>query len=145
MDRLFLDANVLFSAAYRARAGLLEFWKLKNVVLCSSHYAVEEARINLEAEVQKHRLNELAKGLQVFDASQRELPDGVSLPEKDVPILLAALTARATHLVMGDLRDFGRYFGQKIEGVLVVMPATYLKSRHAHWRSKLIEQEPCLA
>jgi uncharacterized protein len=131
MDRLFLDANILFSASYRTKAGLLAFWKLKNVVLCSSHYAIEEARINLETEAQKHRLNDLAKGLQLFDASPRELPDGVSLPGKDVPILLAALADRATHLVTGDLRDFGRYFGQKIEGVLVVMPAAYLES-HAH-------------
>jgi len=29
MDRLFLDAHVLFSAAYRPNAGLLKLWKLK--------------------------------------------------------------------------------------------------------------------
>src|SRR5215470_8972656 len=29
MDRLFLDAKVLFSAAYRSEAGLLQLWKLK--------------------------------------------------------------------------------------------------------------------
>ena len=26
MDKLFLDANILFSAAYRANAGLLRLW-----------------------------------------------------------------------------------------------------------------------
>ena len=52
MDRLFLDANVLFSAAYRIDAGLLQLWKLKNVTLCSSRYALEEARINLANEDQ---------------------------------------------------------------------------------------------
>jgi len=36
MDRLFLDANVLFSAAYRPQVGLVRLWKLKDVVLCSS-------------------------------------------------------------------------------------------------------------
>jgi uncharacterized protein len=56
MDRLFLDASVLFSAAYRAKAGLLQFWKLKNVALCSSRYALEEARINLAKDPQKRRL-----------------------------------------------------------------------------------------
>jgi hypothetical protein len=29
MDRWFLDANVLFSAAYRSEAGLLRLWQLK--------------------------------------------------------------------------------------------------------------------
>lgn len=53
MDRLFLDANILFSAGYRAGARLQIFWKLKGVVLCSSQYAVEEARSNLENEDQK--------------------------------------------------------------------------------------------
>ena len=48
MDRLFLDANVLFSAAYRPSAGLLIFWKLAGVQLLSSRYAVAEALANLD-------------------------------------------------------------------------------------------------
>jgi hypothetical protein len=52
MDRLFLDANVLFSAAYKINARLLPLWELKNVTLCSSHYALQEARINLTNEHQ---------------------------------------------------------------------------------------------
>jgi len=127
MDRLFLDANILFSAAYRAKAGLLVFWKLKSVVLCSSRYAAEEARINLDEEAQRRRLDELSRGLVLFDAIPRKLSYGVSLPEKDVPIFLAALAARATHLITGDLRDFGRYFGKTIEGVRVITPSNYLR------------------
>ncbi len=130
MDRVFLDANVLFSAAYRPNAGLLQFWKLKNVILCSSHYALEEARINLTEEAQRHRLARLARSIQFFDAIPRELPSGVSLPEKDAPILLAAMEARATHLVTGDVRHFGPHFGRTIEGILVLSPASYLKERH---------------
>jgi hypothetical protein len=53
MDRLFLDANVFFSAAYRANAGLLQFRKLENVILCSSRHALEEARINLTQKCPK--------------------------------------------------------------------------------------------
>ena len=60
---VFLDANVLFSAAYRENVGLLQFWKLKNVALCSSHYALEEARINLEQDIQKSRLQKLARAI----------------------------------------------------------------------------------
>jgi hypothetical protein len=68
MDRLFLDANVLFSAAYRPGAGLLRLWKLRSVVLCSSRYALEEARANLSAESQHTRLAELSMPLELFEA-----------------------------------------------------------------------------
>jgi predicted nucleic acid-binding protein len=129
MDRLFLDANILFSAAYRADSGLLVLWKLADVMLCSSRYAVEEARINLDQESQRDRLEKLASKLQLFDASERSLPKRISLPEKDRPILLAAIEASAHYLVTGDIKHFGGYFGQKIEGVTVIPPAEYLQ-RH---------------
>jgi uncharacterized protein len=131
MDRLFLDANVLFSAAYRPGAGLLEFWKLKNIVLCSSRYALEEARINLTEEPQRRRLAKLARTIQLFDAIAYELPREISLPEKDVPILLAAIRARATHLITGDFRHFERYFHERIAGILVLSPADYLNGKRS--------------
>ena len=127
MDRLFLDANILFSAAYSANAGLLRFWKLKNVVLCSSRYALEEAAINLAQDIQKRRLEKLAVAIEFFEPISHALPQNLILPEKDVPILLAALSARATHLITGDVRHFGRYFGRSIEGMLVLPPGDYLR------------------
>jgi len=127
MDRVFLDANVLFSAAYRPRAGLLRLWSLTDTVLCSSRYALEEARINLEHEIQRNRLARISRSIHLFDAAPRELPHGVSLPEKDLPILLAAIEAKATHLLTGDLRHFGSYFNKPIAGILVLTPGEYLK------------------
>ncbi len=134
MDRLFLDANVLFSAAYRPNAGLLQLWKLKGVILCSSRYALEEARFNSTDEAQKRRLSRLARSIQLFDPPDPPLPDvslpgGVSLPEKDWPIFSAAVAARATHLITGDVRHFGPYFGKAIQGILTMTPARYLKTR----------------
>ena len=131
MDRLFLDANVLFSAAYRANAGLLQFWKLKNVVLCSSHYALEEAKINLTQDVQRRRLEKLATAIEFFDAIPRVLPREVTLTDKDVPIFLAAMASRATHLLTGDVHHFGRYFSKTIEGILILSPADYLRKTRA--------------
>jgi uncharacterized protein len=128
MHRLFLDANVLFSAAYRPDAGLLSLWKLKTVALCSSRYAVEEARINLDDDEQRGRLTTLIQYLQLFDAASQDLPSGVSLPEKDVPILLAAIEAHATHLLTGDVRHFGTHFGRRIAGILIVLPGEYLRT-----------------
>ena len=130
MDRLFLDANVLFSAAYKADARVLRLWKLSDVVLYSSRYALEEARFNLAEESQLRRLAALSEKVQFAEASNRSLPHGVSLPEKDAPILLAAIEARADYLLTGDFRHFGPYFGRKIEGVTVMLPGQYIKLRN---------------
>jgi uncharacterized protein len=128
MDRLFLDANVLFSAAYRADTGLLQLWKLEDAGVCSSHYAVEEARFNLAEATQRRRLDALASRLALFDAPLRQLPRGVSLPQKDVPILLAAIESSATHLLTGDLQHFGPYLGKRIEGILILTPREHLRA-----------------
>jgi uncharacterized protein len=129
LDRLFLDANVLFSAAYSPNSGIAKFWKLSNVALCSSRYAVEEARINLTSSPQRERLQDLAARLELVDAPPvggGTLGD-ISLPEKDRPILLAAIAARATHLITGDFRHFGPFFGKSVRGILILPPADYLK------------------
>ena len=129
MERLFLDANILFSAAYSADSKLLTLWKLKDVMLCSSRYAVEEARINVNEEDQRGRLQRLSADLRLFEATDRRLPCGVSLPDKHAPILLAAIDAQADYLLTGDIRHFGPYFGRKIEGVVVALPSQYFKKR----------------
>jgi predicted nucleic acid-binding protein len=129
MHRVFLDANVLFSAAYRPDTGLLQLWKLEDTLLCSSRYAIEEARNNLSNNEQRERLIKLSRRLGVFESVHQALPRGFSLPEKDVPIVLAAISARATHLLTGDIRHFGLYLGKKIAGIMVLLPAEYLKIR----------------
>jgi len=130
MDRVFLDANVLFSAAYRPQAGLLRLWHLSKTVLLTSDYALNEARINLEKPEQRVRLEEIIRAIQIVqDPAGTRLPKGIDLPEKDRPILLAAIQAKSTHLITGDIRDFGPYFGSRVEGVLILPPAEYLKNR----------------
>jgi|SRR6267154_2541658 len=128
MHRLFLDANVMFSAAWRENAGLQALWKLKYVTLCSSRYALEEARVNLTETAQLERLDRLSRKLELSDALAERLPEGIRLPGKDAPILLAAIEAKATHLITGDLRHFGMYFGRTIEGVMIVTPGEYLRN-----------------
>lgn len=99
-------------------------------MLCTSNYAAEEARLNLSDEVQRHRLDKLLLTVQFCGVSERELPRGISLPEKDAPILLAAVEGRATHLLTGDIRHFGHYFGRTVEGVLIILPGEYLPRRN---------------
>ncbi len=129
MDILFLDANVLFSAAYQDNAALLRLWKLKNVRLVTSQYALEEARRNLSAEKQQDRLKRLIQAVKVMEtlSLEKNIPETIHLAAKDRPILAAAIEAKATHLITGDFRDFGDYFNKTIEGVLILPPAVYLK------------------
>lgn len=131
MDRLFLDANVLFSAAYREGAGVARLWGLSDVLLLSSEYATEEARRNLAEAHQRERLTALLASVELAPAITWDTPlrADIVLPEKDWPILGGAVNARATHLITGDLRDFGVYFGMQVFRVLIVPPGEYLRSR----------------
>lgn len=131
MDRLFLDANILFSAAYRPDAGVARLWKVSGTALLTSSYAVEEARRNLPGEDQRIRLEGLLKKVEIGEAMMLppELRGDVDLPEKDWPVLGGAAAAGATHLITGDVRHFGRYFGERPLGVLVLKPADYLEGR----------------
>jgi predicted nucleic acid-binding protein len=127
--RVFLDANVLFSAAWREDSGLARLSRVPGATLITSRYALAEAERNLETDAQRSRLATFAKNVQLVDAAaDGQLPDGVKLVEKDVPILLAAIEAGATHLLTGDLRHFADLYGKSISGAKVLRPAEYLKS-----------------
>ncbi|MBI4702367.1 MAG: DNA-binding protein [Deltaproteobacteria bacterium] len=132
MDRLFLDACVLFSAAYSQTSPLRRFWELPDAVLLSSGYAIAQARRNISA-LRPDRLGDLehlAGKLTVIEAARMPLPEqAASLPDKDAPILLAAMNAKATHLLTVDKRHFGALCGRTISGVLVLSPGEYLHQR----------------
>lgn len=136
MDRVFLDANVLFSAAYRHDSRLRQLFKLHGVTFISSAYAVEEAHRNLSTAQQRKDLEQLCASMEIVPAApseSRHAPE-FELPESDRPILLAAIGARATHLLTGDVKDFGRYYGQTLEGVLILPPAMYVQMRRGKGR-----------
>lgn len=127
MERAFLDANVLFSASRDAHSRLLQIWSLDGVEIVTSVYAVEEVRRNVESEAQQRRLEALlARTRIVPETPLQRLPKGLRLREKDRPILAAALGCGATHLITGDWRDFGPYFGRKVAAVLILPPSDYL-------------------
>lgn len=133
MDRLFLDANVVFSAAYNPSSPLLKLWELEGVTLVSSQYALTEARVNL-ADARPDRLAQLQfliAQIQVVNAppNREAREDAAGLPDKDLPIVWAAIEGQATHLLTVDKRHFGALYGKKVGGVLIVTPSTYLWNR----------------
>ncbi|MDF0673676.1 MAG: hypothetical protein P0120_04945 [Nitrospira sp.] len=131
MERVFLEANVLFSAADRQDSRLRQLFKLRGVTFMSSAYAVEEARRNLSTTQQRKDLEQLCASMEIVPAAPAESfhSPGFELPESDRPILMAAIGARATHLLTGDVKDFGRYYGRTLEGVLILPPAMYMRMR----------------
>ncbi len=123
MDRVFLDANVLFSAAYRAGSGLTRLWRLEGVELLTSAYAAEEARRNLSEASQRARLEGLLGKVRIVgEARAAGAREDMELPAKDRPILASAAAAGASHLLTGDQRHFGRYYRRRLRGVMVLPP-----------------------
>ena len=132
MQRVFLDANVLFSAAYREENGLLRLWRIQSTVLITSAYAVEEARRNLESPDAKRRLDELLARVRVVpEAPSHALPRDVTLAEKDQPILKSAIASGARRLLTGDIKDFGHLFGERVMGVLIQTPGDFFRKHRS--------------
>jgi uncharacterized protein len=132
VDLVFLDANMLFSAAYRSDAGLRKLWRLKGVRLITSVYAAEEANRNLVQPGQREDLEELLGSVEIITTAApigQPIPSTIELPDKDQPILRAAIGAGATHLLTGDFQHFGPYYGERVEGVLILSPGGYLSSK----------------
>jgi predicted nucleic acid-binding protein len=114
--RLFLDANILFTAAHNPTGkaklvielGTQGYWQL-----FSSHYALEEARRNLERKF-PHALDDLGTLQHIIHLvdhrTNLDCPD--NLAQKDQPIFQAALACQATHLLTGDIKDFGPLMNQ---------------------------------
>lgn len=132
MKRLFLDANVLFSAAWKpGHSGVVALWEIENVELVTSDFALEEARRNLGLESQQAELDRLIQGVKVVPSPLGvSLPPAISLPDKDIPILAAALASGCRYLITGDVRHFGDLMGRRVLGLVVLTPGRFMRERH---------------
>lgn len=130
MDRVFLDANVLFSAAYSPDSALLRLWQVRDAERITSAHAVHEVMANLAGDPMQGRLSELLSAVQIVpEAPHVELPADIGLPAADRPILQAAIAAGAAYLLTGDKTHFGRYCRRTLHGVRILPPAEYLRSK----------------
>jgi predicted nucleic acid-binding protein len=132
VNRVFLDANVLFSAAISSGGASRAIFELAEqhpgvLELVVSEYAITEALRNLqEKRPQAVRdLLALLDGLRFTQEPPQVLIDrlvGIVPDSKDVPIVAGAVWAQADLLVTGNTRDFKRLYGRHVGGCLVLPP-----------------------
>jgi len=134
MMRLFFDANVLFTAAHNPHgkaALVIELGIKGHWQLLTSTYAVAEARRNLTAKFPA-ALTWLETCLPSFAvvSHHTNTPFPTGLAEKDRPIFQGSLGCGASHLLTGDLKDFGPWMNRPEEtrGILIQTVAQFLES-----------------
>lgn len=125
--RIFLDANILFSAvksdgAVHAFVALLlevghECWV--------DGYVVDEARRNIMAKAPGRlpHLDMLVSRVRmsaVAPAAARAEAHG--LPEKDRLVLAAAVALECDAVVTGDRTHFGKFYGRQVASVMIHSP-----------------------
>jgi predicted nucleic acid-binding protein len=132
--RVFLDANVLFSAALGGESFAL-LWQLGRagkVSLLTSRACVLEAERNLErkrpAALDAFR-EALASVALVPEAPERLASAAALVGENDAHVLAAALEARAAVLVTGDMTHFGALMERDDVGLRVRTIRRFLLER----------------
>lgn len=129
--RVFCDANVLFSAALGGPAFdlLVELADAGRVELVTSRYCLVEAEVNLRAK----RPAAMDWYTELLDRVRR-VPEGGGppepladlVPEKDAPVLAAAVSAEADVLLTGDMTHFGSLMSRGDLPLRVRTPRAFL-------------------
>ena len=128
--KIFLDANVLFTAAYnpQGKAFLLIQSDLHFV---SSDYAIDEARRNLKVKKKSalDTFDKFIKNIEVVILFPN-IVCPIDIADKDKPIFTAAWISESTHLLTGDIKDFGIYMNKAAEtkNIIIQTVSEFLNS-----------------
>ncbi|MEI6209592.1 MAG: PIN domain-containing protein [Desulfuromonadales bacterium] len=135
MKRVFLDANVLFTAAHNPNgktAFLIELAVAGKFKLFTSTYAREEAERNICAKYPGCAvgLEHTLENITIIPVTSQSAGCPEILPAKDAPIFAAAVQCRSTHLLTGDTRHFGPLMNRPdlCKGMIVQTVAQFLDS-----------------
>lgn len=136
--RIFLDAHILFSAAFTDGAVRRLLTDLRNAdcTLVADRYVIEEALRNLSIHQPEtvSVLHELITSLLVVPThrSCAKIPANIQIADKDIPVLAGAIHARCDSLMTGDSRHFGQFFGRTIGGVTIRSPVDTARAMLGH-------------
>jgi predicted nucleic acid-binding protein len=132
--RVYLDANILFSASLREEHKFLQFWRMRDLVPITSMYAIDETQRNCVSSVHAARLAHLLEQTHlVSDIPGAFLPRGIVLPAKDAPVLAAAVFAGAHYVITGDKHHFGKWMNTPIQthlGMLLIQEPSPFLAEH---------------
>jgi uncharacterized protein len=121
--KVFLDANVLFSAA-RVESPLhaMVLTLVHRSACVTNSHAVAEAERNVILKQPEHAdsFRQLMSHIPIENRFSD--PVDIALADKDKPILGGAIGCQCTHLLTGDKTHFGSFYGREIQGVRVVSP-----------------------
>lgn len=128
--RIFLDANVLFSAARSSGAIRQLVLALHGLghSLVADEYVAEEARRNVAAKAGREAVDYLQALLGQMEVNAVQYQSVAQaavlwLPAKDRPVLVAAMALQCDALVTGDRTHFGAGYGKVFDGVTIYSPA----------------------
>lgn len=114
---IFLDANVLFTAAYNPAglvASLIRQQRSFHIEIVTSTYAVNEALHNLQLK-NPEKIKAFKEGLLrvcIKEVYWEKNFNPLHLPLDDAPIFHAAMVTKSTHLLTGDLKAFGPWMNK---------------------------------
>jgi predicted nucleic acid-binding protein len=140
MLKLFLDANVLFTAAYSENGGsayVFQLAKRKLINIVSSKYAFIEAERNLIAKGSKDvmirfytnvaLLGDLYEDEDIELEINSEMQNLINV--KDLPILLSAIKNKSDYLLTLDRKHFfTKQIIDFIKPIILCTPKDYLQS-----------------
>ena len=130
--RIFLDANILFSAAQTDGAvrRLITLLHESDHQLVADAYVWEEARRNLVARYPSAlpALDALAQKIKIFPLHGDQGAGSLPIDDKDKPVLTAAITRHCGALVTGDRTHFCHLFGTSVQGVTNYSPSLAAQS-----------------
>jgi predicted nucleic acid-binding protein len=129
--RIFLDANILFSAANPSGS----IRQLLNIVRAEGHqcwadeHVIREAHRNLFFK-QRERIPDFERLLaEIHCAPTVPLPAlELPLPENDRRVLAAAIALECHAFVTGDQTHFGSLYDKTVEGVKIYSPRRLAES-----------------
>lgn len=128
MDRIFLDASILFSAA-QVMNGLHPLWEIAEQGRCkffSSHYAIEKAKRNLYDKKLKERLEQLLSTVNIVLEVDQRAYCPVHLTESSRAVLLSAISSGSDYLITAELSSYTEILGKQISGVTPISVRDYL-------------------
>ena len=138
--RIFLDANIIFSAV-KSDGAIHDFIHAlidQGHLLVADPFTTEEARRNITLKF-PGRLATLTSFLRSFELAGSpsdpvDLDPSIQLVDKDRPVLASAIRLRCDFLLTGDSTHFGHLYGTSIQGVVPISPlmlAEFIDS-HSH-------------